>query len=66
MYICFPIRWQENQELSLWKAYRIGQLKAIDFFRSLQSVYKLRLFLQDLLSDLEDFALKDHYRKEDD
>ena len=61
--MCFPIRWSEDQECSLQKAYHLWRLKASDFFRGLKSTYRLRLFLEDFLNDLTVFSLKDRYRK---
>jgi len=63
MYMCFPIRWLEDQECSLQKAYHLWRLKASDFFKGLKSTYRLRLFLEDFLNDLTVFSLKDRYRK---
>jgi hypothetical protein len=63
LYLCFPIRWQENQELSLYKAYKALKLRAGDFFKSLVSSYRLIGFIKMFLSDLTDFSLKDKYRK---
>jgi len=63
LYLCFPIRWQENQELSLYKAYKALKLKAADFFKSLTSPYRFKEFIKTFLSDLIDFSLKDKHRK---
>lgn len=62
-YLSFPVRWQENQEISLFKAYKAFKLKAVDFFNALKSRYKLMQFIKTFLSDLKSFALKDKYRK---
>ena len=63
LYVCFPIRWHENQELSFYKAYKALKLRACDFFKALKSSYRLMEFIKTFLSDLEDFSLKDKYRK---
>lgn len=63
MYFCFPERWQENQELSFFKAYSQLRQCSSDFFRALKSVYLLMRFLKDFLGDLKDFALKEKPRK---
>ena len=34
-----------------------------EFFKALNSLYRLKLFLNEFLSDLEDFAMKDIKRK---
>jgi hypothetical protein len=63
LYVCFPIRWQANQELSFYKAYKVLKLRALDFFKALQSPYRLLAFIKVFLSDIKDFALKDKYRQ---
>lgn len=63
MYLCFPVRWYQNQELSLCKAYKMLRIKAFDFFKALKSPYRFSLFVKKFLSDLTDFALKDKCRK---
>jgi hypothetical protein len=63
LYLCFPFRWEKNQELSFQKAYKELKLRAIDFFKALQSPYRLLEFMKFFFSDLQDFAYKDKYRK---
>lgn len=63
LYLCFPVRWQDNQELSLYKAYKAFKLRASDFFMALNSPYRFLRFIKELLSDLKGFAYKDKYRK---
>ena len=63
LYFCFPLRWQENQEISFQKAYKILKLKALSFFEAIKSPYRLLIFIKELFSDLENFACKDKYRK---
>ena len=63
MYLCFPVRWRKTQGLSLYKAYKAFRLRASDFFKALKSPYRLSLFLNAFLSDLNDFSLKDKCRK---
>lgn len=63
LYFCFPLRWKANLEISFQKAYRILRLKAANFFKALQSRYRLIEFLKLLFDDLNDFAFKDKKRK---
>lgn len=63
LYLCFPMRWHENQELSFYKAYKELKLRAGDFFKALKSLYRLIEFIKTFFSDLKDFALKDKYRR---
>lgn len=63
LYVCLPVRWQGNQELSLYKAYRALKLRAIDFFRALQSEYRMLKFIAAFLDDLKGFSLKDKHRQ---
>lgn len=63
LYLCFPVRWQSNQEISFYKAYKILCLRASDFHVALKSSYRLIVFIKAFLNDLVDFGLKDKYRK---
>lgn len=63
LHLCFPVRWQYNQEISFRKAYKQLRQCALEFFKSLKSTYRLLKFLKDFLSDLKDFGLKDKHRK---
>ncbi len=63
LYFCMPIRWQNNQELSLYKSYKTLKLRGVEFFDALKSRYRLNGFMNTLFSDLIDFSLKDKYRK---
>lgn len=63
LYLCFPMRWQDNQELSFYKAYQLWRLSATDFMRALKSPYRLMTFLKTFFMDLKAFALKDKHRK---
>jgi hypothetical protein len=63
MYICFPERWQENQEISFFKAFNQLRQSFSDFFRALNSAYLLTNFLKEFSNDLKDFALKEKPRK---
>lgn len=63
MYFCFQERWQEKQEISLFKAYSQLRQRLSEFFRALTSVYLLAKFLKHFLSDLKDFSLKEKPRK---
>lgn len=63
LYLCFPMRWQDNQELSFYKAYQLWRFSAADFMRALKSPYRLMIFLKTFFMDLKAFALKDKYRK---
>ena len=63
LYICFPIRWQDNQEISFHKAYQQFHQRASEFFLALTSQYRLSKFLDGFWDDLKDFALKEKPRK---
>jgi hypothetical protein len=63
LYFCFPLRWQNNQELSFYKAYKALKLEALSFFKALTSKYRLLKFMIQFFNDLKDFAFKDKYRK---
>lgn len=63
LYLCFPMRWQENRELSFYKAYKSLKLKALNLFKALRSVYKLTHFLKSFLNGLLDCGFKDKHRK---
>ena len=63
MYLCSPVRWCKNQELSLHKAYKMLRLRALDFFKALKSPYRFNRFIKSFLSDLKKFSLKDKCRK---
>jgi hypothetical protein len=62
LYFCFPLRWQKNCELSLLKAYKELQQRAVDFFRALTSLSCMIKFMKILYDDLKDFAYKDKNR----
>ena len=63
LYFCFPLRWKENLEISFQKSYRMIKLRAAEFFCALKSRYRLLKLLNELFSDLIDFAFKDKARK---
>jgi hypothetical protein len=63
MYFCIPVRWKEDQELSLRKAYKSMRMRASEFYKALRSRYRMTKFIQSFLGDLKEFALKDKYRK---
>jgi hypothetical protein len=62
-YLCFPVRWQRNQELSFYKAYKILRQRCLDLLVAIKSSYRFLEFLRDFLNDLKDFSLKDKPRK---
>lgn len=62
-YICFPLRWMINGEISFEKAYKIIKTRSHDFFVSLKSRYRLILFMKTFISDIKEFAMKDKYRR---
>ena len=62
LYLCTPVRWYDNRELSFKKAYRQLRQRALDFFNSIKSARCLVKFLKDFLSDLRDFGFKDKYK----
>lgn len=63
LYLCFPVRWQENQELSFYRAYKQLRQRCSDFFTALKSPYRLLKFLKGFLEDLKNFSLKEKPRK---
>jgi Transposase DDE domain len=63
LYSCFPERWQQNQELSFFKAYKHLRSSFADFFRALSSPYRLFKFFKEFFEDLRLFALKEKPRK---
>lgn len=64
LYFCFPLRWQQSCELSFLKAYKELAQRAVDFFRALESLYRLVRFIKIFFGDLKDFAYKDRHRIE--
>jgi DDE family transposase len=63
LYLCFPVRWQKNQELSFFRAYKRLRQRFSDFFTALKSPYRLLKFLKGFLDDLKNFSLKEKPRK---
>jgi hypothetical protein len=63
LYLCFPVRWQKNQELSFYRAYHQLRQRFSDFFTALKSPYRLLQFLKEFLDDLKIFSLKEKPRK---
>ena len=65
LYISWPVRWElgAERELSFPKAYPCLRKKITEFCKALNSLYRLKLFLDKFLSDLQDFAMKDIKRK---
>jgi hypothetical protein len=63
LYLCFPVRWQKNQELSFYRAYKQLRQRFSDFFTALKSPYRLLQFLKTFLDDLKNFSLKEKPRK---
>jgi Transposase DDE domain len=59
LYLCFPIRWQAQTEVSFPKAYKCWSKRAMDFFKALTSGYRFKKFLESLIDDFKKFALKD-------
>lgn len=63
LYFCSFNRWQGTSDISFQKGYKTFKLGALDFFRALKSAYRLFKYIEQLLSDLIQFALKDKSRK---
>lgn len=61
-YVCFPLRWRGNQEISFTKAYKELKRKALDFFKALTSSYRMHQFISELSSSINDFGFKDKPR----
>lgn len=57
--LCAPVRYQQNKELSFYKACKILIDKASDFIRALHSLYRLKHFFTTFAEDLSLFAIKD-------
>lgn len=62
LYICFPLRWDENQEISFEKAYKTLKMKGYELFIALKSPHRLIKFIGRFISDIVDFGLKDKHR----
>jgi hypothetical protein len=58
--LCFssPVRWQEKQELSLFKACKQLVWDGKEFFKAIGSFYRLSKFFQKFQDSLKKFALK--------
>jgi hypothetical protein len=63
LYICAPIRWQNDRELSFPKAYKRFIRKAESFLKALSSLYRLTQFVKQLMDDFYKCALKDKETK---
>lgn len=63
LYICFPLRWDAEHEISFQKAYKSLKISGRNFFKALTSPYRLFKFIEKYLSDIMDFGMKDRYRK---
>lgn len=63
LYICSPIRWQGEREISFAKAYCYLRQCAVVFLNALASAYRLNIFLKKCMSDLQDFSMKDIKRQ---
>ena len=63
LYFCFPLRWQDNREVSFYKAYAVLKLNASRFLEALKSPCRLLNLMRDFMSDINDFGLKDKCRK---
>ncbi len=63
LYCCSLERWQENQEISFYKAYKYLRDFFADFFKALSSAYRLLKVLKEFLVELKEFGLKEKPRK---
>lgn len=63
LYICSPVRWQKENEISFSKAYNCMRKNMPKFFEALGSIYRLQIFLKKFLGDLQEFGMKDIKRK---
>lgn len=61
--LCAPVRYQQDKELSFYKACKILIEKASDFIRALRSIYCLKQFIASFTQDLSLFAIKDIKKK---
>lgn len=62
LYICFPVRWSDAQEISFRKAYKLLRMYIFDFFKAFGSTYKMIKFLEKFIGGLKKIALKDKGR----
>lgn len=63
LYLCAPVRWSNQRELSYPKAYKQFQQSALCFLKALKSSYRLTRFISLLLHDFAFLALKDKTSK---
>lgn len=63
LHFCFPLHWDEENEISFDKAYKSFKMKGLVFFNALKSRYRLFKFIGQFISDIADFGLKDKHRK---
>lgn len=63
LYLCYPLRWQKNCEISFIKAYKFLSAQAYEFFKAITSRYRLTNFLKSFFDLLYDFAYKDSPRR---
>lgn len=62
LYMCFPVRWGNDQEISFRKAYKLLRGCFFDFLRSLSSAYKMLKFLEKFIGSLRKLGVKDKGR----
>jgi hypothetical protein len=62
-FMCAPVRYQDNKELSFYKACKLFINQASAFIGALQSVYRLKQFLITFQQNLIHFAVKDIKKK---
>ena len=63
LYICFPLRWDQEHEVSFQKAYKSLKISGRNFYMALTSPYRLLKFMKKYISDIMDFGMKDRRRK---
>lgn len=63
LYICFPLNWDADHEISFQKAYKSLKTRGRNFFLALKSPHRLFKFIEKYMSDVMDFGMKDRYRK---
>jgi|SRR5436190_5558292 len=62
LYMCFPVRWSNDQEISFRKAYKLLRMYILDFLKALSSIYNMVKFLEKFIGSLKKIALKDKGR----
>lgn len=63
LYLVVPVRWDTYQELSYRKAFKKLSSMVMDWYRALNSPYRMKKFLTEMLEDFKNFAFKDKRKR---